>query len=116
MYYSYNKKFLLTPRVGLQYHIGEQRTFTSREIDPEVEKRKNQKLKPFDFRYFLKNATAITRYSLVFSNFDTGDLFQYKQNTLSFAPAVSISSDITFGLMYHPIWVKYMQCGGGKSL
>jgi len=109
MYYSKNEKLLLANRVGLQYHFGEKRKFSPR--NKQIEKKldhiiseKEDKLKLFDFRYFLKRTTLEGRYSFIFDPYDTGDIFYYKQNTLSVALITSISSDIYFGLMYQPIW------------
>jgi len=110
MFYSKNDKFLFANRVGLQYHFGERRTFEPKKepieiIDP-VNQNKADKLNLFDFRYFLKRTTVQTRYSFIFDYGETGDLFYFKQDSLSLALITSISSDIYFGFMYQPIWTK----------
>jgi hypothetical protein len=54
MHYTANNKFLYGNRVGLQYHFGEQRTFSPKETTNDDEKTTsgNTKLKPFDFSFF----------------------------------------------------------------
>jgi hypothetical protein len=111
MHYSANNKFLYGNRLGLQYHFGEKRTTqsekTSRKSETSIST--GDKLKPFDFTFFLKRKSIIGRYSFIFDYYETSDPFYYREHNVSLALAVSVTSDIDFGIVYQPILVQVRQ-------
>jgi hypothetical protein len=108
MYYAQSDRFRLANRIGLQYHFGEERTFDPKRgsHDLEAEFQIDGQRKIFDIRYFLKNTTALVRYALVFDEYETGDIFYFKEHNIGIALLTSITSDINVGMLYQPIWIE----------
>ena len=105
MFYTKGKSFQWSNKLGLEYHFGEKREKYERR-PKQINSEKPGKEARLDFSSFLNKFSVGTSLTYISNVDDKGNPLQYKELTWNINAAVSITSDIDFGIAVLPIWTK----------